>query len=59
MKGNIPEVPNQYSLELKSLVKELLEKDPEDRPSINNILERPFMQVFYYNLKKSRVNIMM
>ncbi len=36
-------LPNTFSADLRQLVKDTLEKDPENRPSVNEILMRPFI----------------
>jgi len=45
LKGSYPAIPFQYSDKIKSLVAELLIKDPKKRPSIRKILEKDFMKV--------------
>ncbi|CAN0242287.1 unnamed protein product, partial [Ectocarpus sp. 4 AP-2014] len=34
---------NRYSAELRSLVEELLQKDPHARPSTDTVLQRPLI----------------
>lgn len=36
-------VPTFYSHELRSLIREMLRKRPDDRPSINALLQKPFL----------------
>jgi NIMA (never in mitosis gene a)-related kinase len=48
LKGTYPAIPASYSEDIRSLVSELLTKDPSKRPSIRQILEKPFL--------KSRIN---
>jgi NIMA (never in mitosis gene a)-related kinase len=48
LKGNYPPIPSAYSEDIRGLVGELLIKDPAKRPSIRQILEKPFL--------KSRIN---
>ncbi len=50
LKGSYPPIPSVYSEDVKNLVAELLTKDPNKRPSIRQILEKPFL--------KSRINIL-
>ena len=44
LKGNYPPVSNKYSYELRQLIQCLLKKIPEDRPSLNTILRKSFIQ---------------
>jgi hypothetical protein len=44
LKGDYPELPGTYSQDLRDLVKEMLQRDPEDRPSIRKILEKDFLR---------------
>ena len=44
LKGSYPPVSNKYSQELRALIEALLRKKPEDRPSLNMILRRGFLQ---------------
>lgn len=48
LKGTYPAIPSHYSDDMKGLISELLTKDPSKRPSIRQILEKPFL--------KSRIN---
>ena len=48
LKGSYPAIPSNYSEDVKALVSDLLTKDPSKRPSIRQILEKPFL--------KSRIN---
>jgi NIMA (never in mitosis gene a)-related kinase len=48
LKGIYPPIPSHYSDDMKSLISELLTKDPAKRPSIRQILDKPFL--------KSRIN---
>ena len=40
MRGQIPPIPNHYSDQLKELVAEMLTKEPQKRPNIDDILEK-------------------
>ena len=44
LKGNPPAVSSKYSYELRQLIQCLLKKIPEDRPSLNTILRKSFIQ---------------
>ena len=44
VKNSFAPLPAQYSVELKQLVTDMLEKNPSRRPDITSILERPFLQ---------------
>eukprot|EP00927_Polykrikos_kofoidii_P067269 TRINITY_DN6277_c0_g1_i1.p1 TRINITY_DN6277_c0_g1~~TRINITY_DN6277_c0_g1_i1.p1 ORF type:complete len:505 (+),score=75.58 TRINITY_DN6277_c0_g1_i1:128-1642(+) len=43
-KGSAPELPPEYSSSLRSLCKEIFEKDPAKRPPAAEILKRPVVQ---------------
>jgi len=43
LRGNYPAIPNTYSDELKSIIAEMLIKEPQKRPSMRKILEKPFL----------------
>lgn len=51
LKGTFPPVPEIYSTDMRALVAEMLIKDPAKRPSIRQILEKPFL--------KQRINSLM
>ncbi|KAF6034950.1 NEK1 [Bugula neritina] len=44
IRGVYPPVPPRYSYELRNLQAQLFKRNPRDRPSINNILKKPFIQ---------------
>eukprot|EP01050_Picozoa_sp_SAG11_P003113 SAG11_NODE_169_length_13635_cov_13.307993_6_plen_1033_part_00 len=44
MRGKYAPVSNSYSEPLRSLIGEMLARDPNRRPSINDVLKRPVMQ---------------
>lgn len=44
LRGTYPEIPKQYSKDLKDLISSMLIKDPVKRPSINKVLEMSFLQ---------------
>jgi len=44
LKGTYPPIPSVYSEDVRSLVQDLLTKDPNKRPSIRQILEKPFLR---------------
>ncbi|XP_035280422.1 serine/threonine-protein kinase Nek2-like [Anguilla anguilla] len=41
--GPYPSISGPFSTDLRDLVKDLLQKNPADRPSASDILERPFL----------------
>lgn len=43
MRGYYPVISSNYSLNLRQLIDEMLNKDPMKRPSIKKILEKPFL----------------
>eukprot|EP00826_Nyctotherus_ovalis_P017615 TRINITY_DN15196_c0_g1_i4.p1 TRINITY_DN15196_c0_g1~~TRINITY_DN15196_c0_g1_i4.p1 ORF type:complete len:397 (-),score=113.93 TRINITY_DN15196_c0_g1_i4:148-1338(-) len=45
LKGIPPPISESYSPEIRNLVSELLIKDPNKRPSIRQILDKPFLKV--------------
>jgi len=44
VRGVYPPIPQQYSAELRNLIADMFKKDPKQRPSINQILQRPFIR---------------
>lgn len=44
VRDDYPPIPDEYSFSLKSLIKDMLTKNPEKRPSVNDILKKPFIQ---------------
>ncbi len=44
LRGNYTPVSNRYSTDLIQLVQSLLKKSPQDRPSLNTILRKAFIQ---------------
>ena len=43
LRGNYPDIPPNYSLDLKDLLADMLIKDPAKRPSMRKILEKDFL----------------
>ncbi len=43
MRGNTPQISERYSQELRKLIKDMLSCDPQQRPSANEILAKPFL----------------
>jgi len=43
LRGSYPQIPNNYSSDLKDLLADLLIKDPTKRPSMRKILEKDFL----------------
>jgi serine/threonine protein kinase len=44
LRGTYPEIPSQYSADLKKLISSMLTKDPNKRPSITKVLEMKFLE---------------
>eukprot|EP00667_Euglena_gracilis_P005235 EG_transcript_5268 len=44
VRGNYPPVSPGYSVDLRTLIDSMLQRDPGDRPSVNAILRLPFVQ---------------
>lgn len=53
MRGEHLPVPQQFSAELKDLVRQLLSKNPKLRPSCEQILKMPFLKVCYVRYRRS------
>jgi len=45
LRGNYPPIPSTYSANVKTLISELLQKDPNKRPSIDKVLHYQFLRV--------------
>ncbi|XP_051747592.1 uncharacterized protein LOC127511109 [Ctenopharyngodon idella] len=45
LSGTKPEISNRYSDDLQKLIKEMLSCDPHDRPSADEILAKPFLNI--------------
>jgi NIMA (never in mitosis gene a)-related kinase len=43
LRGNYPDIPPNYSQDLKDLLADMLIKDPAKRPSMRKILEKDFL----------------
>uniref|UniRef100_A0A3Q1IPX9 non-specific serine/threonine protein kinase n=1 Tax=Anabas testudineus TaxID=64144 RepID=A0A3Q1IPX9_ANATE len=43
-RGRYKSVPNRYSYDLRLLLTQLFKVNPRDRPSINSVLRRPFLE---------------
>ncbi|XDV11346.1 hypothetical protein PO909_000312 [Leuciscus waleckii] len=43
MAGNLPHISERYSEELRELIRQMLSRDPKDRPSAKEILAKPFL----------------
>lgn len=44
MEGTLPHISDKYSWELHELIRRMLSRDPKDRPSADEILEKPFLE---------------
>ena len=55
----MPQMPNVYSEELINLIKAMLQKSPEKRPTVNRILRDPYIKkniaIFLEETKKTYV----
>lgn len=43
LRGNYPAIPSTYSEDLKGIIADMLIKEPQKRPSMRKILEKPFL----------------
>mgnify|MGYP003706923395 CR=1 FL=1 len=43
LRGNYPQIPGNYSQDLKDLLADMLIKDPARRPSMRKVLEKEFL----------------
>ncbi|XP_069100266.1 serine/threonine-protein kinase Nek1 isoform X2 [Pleurodeles waltl] len=43
IRGSFPPVSLHYSYDLRNLISQLFKRNPRDRPSVNSILEKPFI----------------
>ena len=57
----MPQMPNVYSEELINLIKAMLQKSPEKRPTVNRILRDPYIKkniaIFLEETKKTYVTL--
>ncbi|XP_032065079.1 serine/threonine-protein kinase Nek4 isoform X2 [Thamnophis elegans] len=44
IEGKLPPMPKDYSTQLKELIRTMLSKKPEERPSVRNILRQPYIK---------------
>ncbi|XP_070594753.1 serine/threonine-protein kinase Nek4 isoform X7 [Erythrolamprus reginae] len=44
IEGKLPPMPKDYSIELKELIRTMLSKKPEERPSVRSILRQPYIK---------------
>ncbi|XP_071481293.1 serine/threonine-protein kinase Nek1-like [Diadema antillarum] len=44
IRGSYPPVSPRYSYDIRNLVAQLFKRNPRDRPSINSVLKKPFVQ---------------
>eukprot|EP00002_Diphylleia_rotans_P015302 TRINITY_DN2973_c0_g1_i2.p1 TRINITY_DN2973_c0_g1~~TRINITY_DN2973_c0_g1_i2.p1 ORF type:complete len:674 (-),score=153.03 TRINITY_DN2973_c0_g1_i2:1056-3077(-) len=52
LRGVYPPIPQQYSTDLRSLIDAMLQLNPDDRPTIDQILSLPFIQKRVVSLLK-------
>ncbi|XP_023611440.1 serine/threonine-protein kinase Nek4 isoform X3 [Myotis lucifugus] len=63
IEGKLPPMPKDYSPELAELIRTMLSKRPEERPSVRSILRQPYIkrQIFFFleatKAKTSKNNI--
>eukprot|EP00095_Tigriopus_kingsejongensis_P006276 snap_masked-scaffold990_size72856-processed-gene-0.7 protein:Tk06276 transcript:snap_masked-scaffold990_size72856-processed-gene-0.7-mRNA-1 annotation:"hypothetical protein BRAFLDRAFT_204870" len=43
IRGSYPSIPNRYSYDIRTLIANMLKKNPKDRPSVNAILKKAFV----------------
>jgi len=43
LKGQFPPIPSHFSIELRSVIKSLIQVNPASRPSCDQILENPIV----------------
>ena len=53
----VPPVPNNYSSDLKQLVTDMLNSEPQKRPSVHSILERPFLKKHLSHTLEKTINL--
>jgi serine/threonine protein kinase len=53
LKGSIPPLPSHFSQDLRDLCTSMLEPDPNKRPSIAALFERPYLQKLLNDFEKS------
>ncbi|KAK9406273.1 serine/threonine-protein kinase Nek4 [Crotalus adamanteus] len=44
IEGKLPPMPKDYSIQLKELIRIMLSKKPEERPSVRSILRQPYIK---------------
>ncbi|CAI5767140.1 serine/threonine-protein kinase Nek4 isoform X1 [Podarcis lilfordi] len=44
IEGKLPPMPKDYSMHLKELIRTMLSKKPEERPSVRSILRQPYIK---------------
>ncbi|XP_063147967.1 serine/threonine-protein kinase Nek4 [Candoia aspera] len=44
IEGKLPPMPKEYSIQLKELIRTMLSKKPEERPSVRSILRQPYIK---------------
>lgn len=44
IRGSYPPIPYKYSADIRGLVAQMLKRNAHDRPSVNSILKKPFIQ---------------
>uniref|UniRef100_A0A8D0C7Q4 Serine/threonine-protein kinase Nek4 n=1 Tax=Salvator merianae TaxID=96440 RepID=A0A8D0C7Q4_SALMN len=44
IEGKLPPMPKDYSIHLKELIRTMLSKKPEERPSVRSILRQPYIK---------------
>lgn len=54
LRGVYPPIPPQYSSDLRDLIGSMLQKLPQDRPHINDIIAKPFIRARIENFIKEK-----
>ncbi|GFV65405.1 hypothetical protein TNCV_2638351 [Trichonephila clavipes] len=56
IKGSLPQIPDMYSPELRSLLAQIFVRNPHERPSVNAILRKPIVvERIYKFLNESKI----
>ncbi|GFQ76787.1 hypothetical protein TNCT_656011 [Trichonephila clavata] len=56
IKGSLPQIPDMYSPELRSLLAQIFVRNPHERPSVNAVLRKPIvLERIYKFLNESKI----
>ena len=53
LRGNYPAISKTYSKDLSDLISRLLKNNPQERPTINQILQTPFLAVSLFEIENT------